>query len=263
MLKIYKDIAVIKELIEEKILHPFLMQYIESPEIDEDKIFILVSILEEAGLSTHQIHNYSLTTMLIQIALDTHEFVNNSKVDELGQKKRQLTVLAGDYYSGLYYKLLSDLDDISMIRILAEGIKIMNEHKIIVYHKIPDQVDLLMEHVKMDEMALIDKLIKYFKLKDYNEIISNYLLIKRLQKETARYIEGQNSVVFDALHKIEFPKYGTLSYKQKKYLVSICEQYMKDTKILINNLINKHSPINNTINHLIEQILDSCQLMGP
>ena len=54
-------------------------------------------------------------------------------------KVRQLTVFAGDYYSGLYYKHLAKVGNISIIRMLSEGVKDINEHKVIVYHKEPNR----------------------------------------------------------------------------------------------------------------------------
>ena len=66
----------------------------------------LFQLMDHLELSYSEMQNYALSTMLIQIALDTHEHISNESVEE---KNRQLTVLAGDYFSGLYYKLLADI----------------------------------------------------------------------------------------------------------------------------------------------------------
>lgn len=121
----------------EKLRHPYFINYIEEPFIDEEKIALLYGALKSANLHIEQIEHYVVTIMLVQIALDTHERVSNKAGEEEIEfhKCRQLTVLAGDYYSGLYYYLLSMNRDIVLIRALAEGIKEINEHKIMLYQK--------------------------------------------------------------------------------------------------------------------------------
>nr|WP_259545140.1 heptaprenyl diphosphate synthase component 1 [Heyndrickxia oleronia] len=125
-----QQIALIKETIKQKISQNYLMQFIDEPYIDEDRMNILIESLSSLKLTKGNINKYVTTTMLIQIALDTHDKVNNTS--EL-LKKRQLTVLAGDYYSGLYYKILAEVENVPLIRTLAEGIKIVNEHKVAIY----------------------------------------------------------------------------------------------------------------------------------
>ena len=134
---IYGGYAGIKEKLMEKLRHPYFINYIEEPFIDEEKIALLYGALKSANLHIEQIEHYVVTIMLVQIALDTHERVSNKAGEEEIEfhKCRQLTVLAGDYYSGLYYYLLSMNRDIVLIRALAEGIKEINEHKIMLYQK--------------------------------------------------------------------------------------------------------------------------------
>ncbi len=137
MCDIYGGYAGIREKLMVKLRHPYFINYIEEPFIDEEKIALLYGALKGANLHIEQIEHYVVTIMLVQIALDTHERVSNKAGEEANEshKRRQLTVLAGDYYSGLYYYLLSMNRDIVLIRALAEGIKEINEHKIMLYQK--------------------------------------------------------------------------------------------------------------------------------
>ncbi|WP_335712435.1 heptaprenyl diphosphate synthase component 1, partial [Neobacillus drentensis] len=130
MLDIRQKFTNIREQVEKRVCDTYLLNYIEIPIIDEDKLLLLVSIMDRLELSYSDMQNYALSTMLIQIALDTHEHITDASVEE---KNRQLTVLAGDYFSGLYYKLLADSEDIMMIKALSRGIKEVNENKISVY----------------------------------------------------------------------------------------------------------------------------------
>ena len=107
MLETENKMVQMKETIERYVLHPYLRKYIISPSIDEDKLLMLISIVEELDLSPIEKDTYVIAIMLMYIALDTHDDVSNTLEDENSMKTRQLTILAGDYYSGLYYKVLA------------------------------------------------------------------------------------------------------------------------------------------------------------
>ncbi|PGA26678.1 heptaprenyl diphosphate synthase [Bacillus cereus] len=185
----------------EKLRHPYFINYIEEPFIDEEKIALLYGALKSANLHIEQIEHYVVTIMLVQIALDTHERVSNKAGEEEIEfhKCRQLTVLAGDYYSGLYYYLLSMNRDIVLIRALAEGIKEINEHKIMLYQKAHETTDDIMKSIVMIESALLQKTCDHFQLSHWKPFIIYVLGGNRLQKEIQLYADKQDSPVFQAM----------------------------------------------------------------
>lgn len=246
----------IKSQIELKVLQPYLLRYIDTPVIDEDKLILIISILNQLDLSRDEVENYALTTMLIQIALDTHEHVTNKvtvESEHLEQTNLQLTVLAGDYYSGLYYKLLADSNDISMIRSLAEGIKEINEHKIFVYYKDLDGIEKLMDSIKTIESSLVSKLSEYFQAPIWNEFATNFLFIKRIIAEKKQFIQRGSSIVFETLRKLTFPtsevKLKDLSVEQQNYLLLLCDRFIEVSKQIIEQKL-KQLPLRN---ELLEQ----------
>lgn len=238
----------IKEQVEQKVFHPYLLNYIETPVIDEDKLLILVSIMDRLELSINEIKNYALTTMLIQIALDTHEHISNAAVDEVN---RQLTVLAGDYYSGLFYKLLAESEDIAMIKELSKGIKEINEHKISVYQKECDSIEKLMTSIKKIESSLLAKFSDYFQVELWNEFITNFLFVKRLLLEKKQWRESGSSILFEKMKEITFPKSNQLSKdlsaEQKQHLLEIINHYMNSSKHILEKGINQLPYLNDML----------------
>ena len=168
--------------LEQKIYHQFLTSMIGTPKIDTDKLTALLILLESQNLTKDEIEQYAITVMLIQIALDTHDLVKND--DEfMPTQERQLTVLAGDYYSGLYYKNLSDLSNIKLVQLLASGIKIVNENKILVYKQEVKTFDQYMASIKNIETAIYEKMAAYFEDEKWIKIITDLLFFKRLTSD--------------------------------------------------------------------------------
>jgi heptaprenyl diphosphate synthase len=237
----------------------YLLKYIETPIIDEDKLLILISLMDRLELSYNEIQNITMSTMLIQIALDTHEHITHISEDE---KSRQLTVLTGDYFSGLYYKLLADSEDIAIIRALSYGVKEVNEHKVFVYQNDFNEIDELMNNIMKIESSLIVKVAEYFKVDLWNELISNTLLFKRLLKEKSRYLQDESSVIFEALEKIIFSKEDSkieLSSEYQNNLLMAYDHYLDFSKQIIEKGIRQHPCLNDLLVGRISSILNQHQ----
>lgn len=247
----------IREQIEKSIFDSYLLQYIKTPIIDEDKLLILISIMDRLELSPDKMQNFALSTMFIQIALDTHEHISNTVKDEKG---RQLTVLAGDYYSGLYYKLLAESEDNLLIKELSRGIKEINEHKIGVYQKDIDGIDKLITSMRQIESSLLAKFSEYFKVDLWNDFIGNLFLFKRLLSEKNQYLKKESSVFFDALKEVIFPKISKqlndLSSEQQSHLLQTCDYYLEQTKKVIEKGLEQLPYLNDLLEQRINLMLN-------
>ncbi|WP_052445640.1 heptaprenyl diphosphate synthase component 1 [Bacillus sp. B-jedd] len=250
-------IADIRTLLENKILHPYLLQYIEEPFIDEDKLLLLVSAMDGLELADNEMKNYALTVMLVQIALDIHEHVS-AKQSHSGLKVRQLTVLAGDYYSGLYYKHLAESDDILMIRSLSKGIKEVNEHKTLLYQKDFETSGSLIASLKTIESAIFSRLCDYFGREDWRSFAGNFLLLKRLLKERADYIKNGSSPYFEALTAVIAKSGKGLNNGLHEYLIEKLDRQLfmleKEIKERLDPYIHKNELLRGRLEELFSEI---------
>lgn len=194
------DIAYFKKRIEQRMEHTYLHKFIEKPTIDEEKLFILISIMDRAILTAKQKEQYIITTMLVQLALDTHDSVPIDTTHDLqdnSQISKQLTVLAGDYYSGLYYFLLSEIDDFAMIQTLAGAIKEINEFKMNLYYREIESADEFMYTIKKIETLLFDHVSNHIGAASLDQSIEKWLVINKLTLEQKKMQKNKTSPLID------------------------------------------------------------------
>ncbi|MGG4265571.1 heptaprenyl diphosphate synthase component 1 [Peribacillus simplex] len=208
MLNITDDIRQLKRVIESKAQHPYLLKHIQKPSLDEDKLILLWGLFSDLDVLSEKRNQYIISTMLVQIALDTHEIVSNSGEGvELPEvlKNRQLQVLAGDYYSGLYYQVLAGVGNVDMIRLLSSAIKKINDHKIILYQQGSiNDVPTLLKTIKAIEASLIHNLADHYNQPDWIDLAEGLLLLNRLLAEKRSYLKSGQSIVFDVLREMPF-----------------------------------------------------------
>lgn len=266
-------LAIVKERIGQHIRHPYLLQYIRKPVIDEDKLLLLLCIMDELlenkKLVNEEVEKYAITAMLVQIALDTHEHVSNETYTDQDahlEKERQLTVLGGIYYSSLYYKFLAQMENIGLTRALAIGIKEINEHKIFVYQEKTANLDQLMTSIRKIEASLFEQLSDYFHLSTWKELASNILFVKRLHAERNQFIEKRSSALFENIKRCLFPKEKNslrqLTADQQHFLIDVCDRYVNHSIVNIENSIKQLPSVNRLLENRILSIIEQYPVKG-
>ncbi|MCR6110650.1 heptaprenyl diphosphate synthase component 1 [Bacillus sp. A301a_S52] len=186
----YEELNLVFDSFYKSVKHDYLNKFMDNPVIDQDQANMLLIILQKKKYSKKYIHDCILTTLFVQAALDTHERV---AIHGLGPEslktKNQLTVLAGDFYSSLYYNVLSKNEDVALIRALAKAIQQINESKMKVYHSEDKSERLNLNDIKVIHASLLKNVSHLFHLSHWTHIIEDFFLLKFLCSEKASIIE--------------------------------------------------------------------------
>lgn len=91
---------------------------------------------EEGVMSDDLRDKLALATVLLQTGLDIHDWINqeaHADVASLVERRRQLRVLAGDFFSAKFYRMLAETGQIQLIQEMTQAICRVNELKLTHY----------------------------------------------------------------------------------------------------------------------------------
>lgn len=202
------DINYLKTKIEDKLNqlnHSYIKKLVGNPNVDEDKLIFIASLIDSrSSLSTNEKERFIITSMLIQIALDTHELVPIDFDDEMSKDiktQNQLRVLAGDYYSGHYYLLLAEMNEIELIQVFASAIKEINENKMKLYYLENATLEESIAIINRIDVLLFLAVSEYLQDETLNELVSEWLLINRLIQERNNILNDVETIFLSKLPK--------------------------------------------------------------
>lgn len=225
-----RQINRIKKKVLESSYQSYFHQYLKPPIIDEDCILLLSYFLQDCNLSEAERITYISAAIIALIALDVHENVTNPTVSHV--KEKQLGVLAGDYYSGIYYNLLAGYNNIELIKALSKAVEIINEQKIYLYYSHAKDIHDFLHSVNQIETVLLSRFIYFFTESTlYSQFIEKFFFIKKLIKEMNNIQSNQESMFTYGLHRcLQLdPNYLQIIFQ---YAKEATEELIEQAKVL-------------------------------
>lgn len=143
--------------------YDMIQAHTELPAYSQYRARLLYAFLNRSKLFRKHSELFTLVTSLVQLALDTHERVENASdhEEEKQIRSKQLKVLAGDYLSSRFYQLLSQAGQIDIIRMLSWAICEVNRIKMNLYVKMK-QVKITAEEYLHQSVEMNSKLFLSF-----------------------------------------------------------------------------------------------------
>lgn len=195
---IQQSIEQLKLDIFKNVRHRTLLEYTNEPIIDDNQLFFLLLPYFNGEQWDDAMYKSIISVAIVHASLYEHDKINEF---DATSKEQQLTVLAGDYYSGRYYEILAQTGNISLIRQLSEGIIERCEHQVKVYEPNTNDIDEWFECLKVIESKLIAKYYDVYQFNKYSSVMEKALMIFRLKEELNNHLNGKDSVFVQRMNE--------------------------------------------------------------
>lgn len=180
-LSLNEELDLIYHQLRNELNHDYVKTILPEPIIDRDKLMIYYLLFRQQE-STLNAGAHAKSVMVAEIGLNTHETMTIEKCSDIkATKKRQLTVLSGDFYSALYYYSLARQSNMEVVKWVAQAIQTFNIHKCaFFYSKTRLNWSETLEAVMKIESALVEKIARQLGQAPIIPYLNAFFLIKRL-----------------------------------------------------------------------------------
>lgn len=181
---IKEQVSQLKNNILMQLHHRTLLQFTGQPIVEEGQLLYLL-LPKLNGEQWSAKHEKAATAVaMINAALHEHEQIDEQ---DATSKSQQLSVLAGDYYSGLYYTTLASIPDIQLIRNLSEAVAEVCECKTALYEPEKRSLKEWLEVFRVIEAKTTEQFLKRFHFESYIDIANQGLVLTRFKRELKQY----------------------------------------------------------------------------
>ncbi|HSI65850.1 MAG TPA: heptaprenyl diphosphate synthase component 1 [Planococcus sp. (in: firmicutes)] len=157
-----------------------LEKFMGGPSIERARLFFLLLPLFDNKQWSGEIEVSAKTVSIVYAALNAHDKI---KEEPSISKKQQLTVLAGDFYSGIYYQMLTNLKNLKLTSGLARSITRVSEEKTSFHDTSLRSVLDVEDAIQIIESDLLVTFYEYYGFTEYRALAETVLKYNRYYEE--------------------------------------------------------------------------------
>lgn len=145
--------------------------------VDSMKAFFLLLPIVNGKNEEDNLRKITLSIGAIHAALDVHDRIESAQATSAEQ---QLTVLAGDHFSGIHYRILAGIGEFAFIRELSQTIAHINEQKTSLHQERRPTASVLLERLKVIESGCISTFYNAYGFGNYLALTETMLTFVKL-----------------------------------------------------------------------------------
>ncbi|MCT8138889.1 heptaprenyl diphosphate synthase component 1 [Anaerobacillus sp. CMMVII] len=158
--------------------------------------------------------------------------------------------------------MLAKINDITMIRLLANSIQEINESKMSFYKSTHGNISQSIEDIKIIESSLIQKIADHFKLPNWKAIASEFFFFKRLMTDRESLLQGKDVPLINMIVNGNSSSFLKLTEEARlKHCLEMCDKYVYLSKSKLHSLCKQASPLNSFILVRMDQMLIEADLL--
>ncbi len=158
--------------VEHSIYEPVTDREVGRMTVDAIKAFFLLLPMLNGERWNNRLNTSAIAVGAVHVAFEAHDSIDMFNATS---RRQQLTVLSGDYFSGIHYRLLASIPEFGFIRTLSEKIGQINEEKTIFHDRLPNGPGKLVETIRVIEAGCITDFLRTFGFSKYVPLASAVL----------------------------------------------------------------------------------------
>lgn len=250
------DIERIEALFRSKASHQYVSTITGEIHVNKSMIYFLLHSLQHVDLDPAYKEEQIVAALMVDGAFETHEHVQIAPVQSaLQKKKRQLTILAGDYHWSLYYSMLAHEIHAPILKVFSTSIQLINEEKMRLHLAENTDKDDFLKRLETIESGFLQNIAIYYGQKETAEAANAFFMFKRLNDELQVQEQQPLSAFMAAVHaywtndvEASLQEDAVLGLEEIHWLQELRESYflelqryaaqMPETSIIASHLTN-------------------------